>query len=124
MSYRSSSSDSSAKAIAYLVIFAFLAIFYLWFYSAEVDGQGQVISKWVETNTSCDDDGNCTTTHTYYVQFSDGTVMNTFWGNRDWDRMLEGKHYEYHARGRQISLWGWRLMTPAIFSYEEVPIGR
>jgi len=111
--------DSNGKLVAYGILFVLLAIFYLWFYAVEIDGVGVVQSKWVETNTSCDDDG-CTTTRTYLVQFDDGMVMSVFWGTRHWDRMLEGATISYHARGRNIRFFGWRIMQPAIFSFEIV----
>jgi hypothetical protein len=110
--------NSSVKAITSLVMLVVMIIFYIWFYSADASGAGTVISKWHETHTSCDSDGDCTTTHSYLVQFTDGKIYKFFWGTRDWDRVPEGSYIIFSARGRFISLFGWRIMVPDIFSFE------
>lgn len=110
--------DSGAKAIGSLVALVFMAIFYLWFYSADASGSGVVVSKWHESHTSCDSDGDCSTSHSYLIQLRDGSIYEFFWGTRDWDQVPEGAHISFSARGRRLDIFGWRLMVPDIFSYE------
>lgn len=110
-------SDSSAKAIVYLIVLILMIPFLIWFYSAKEVGTGVVQSKWVETNTSCDDDG-CTTSTSYMVQFDNGRIYSVFWGTRDWDRMVVGLRVGFTARGRDIRFFGWRIMQPTIFSVQ------
>lgn len=109
---------SGAKAVASLIMLVFMAIFYLWFYSADASGSGVVSSKWHESHTSCDSDGDCSTSHSYLIQMRDGRIYKFFWGTRDWDRVPEGAYISYSARGRHLDIFGWRLMVPDIFSYE------
>lgn len=117
MRYRSSSSDTNT--VVYIVMLVVAVIFMIWFYSADASGTGWISSKWVETNTSCDDDG-CTTTHTYYVQFTDTRVYTVFWGTLHWDRMMENSQIAFQARGRRIGFFGWRWMVPAIFDFQQL----
>lgn len=117
-SYRSSGGSDEGKLIAYGIMFVFIIIFSIWFYSADASGSGKIADKWVESHTSCDDDGDCSTTHDYLVQFSDSRIYGVFWGRIHWDGMVPGYTISFDARGRRISLWTIRIMVPDIFSYE------
>jgi hypothetical protein len=117
MGYRNSD-NSGAKAVTALITLVLMAIFYLWFYSADASGSGVVTSKWHESHTSCDSDGDCTTHHSYLIQMRDGRIFKMFWGTRDWDRIPEHSHISFTARDRRIDIFGWRLMVPDIFNFE------
>lgn len=114
-SYRSSEGDSTAE----IIILVFMLIFAIWFYSAAESGTGWISSKWPETRTSCSD-GDCTTTTTYYIQLKDSRVYSVFWGTAHWDSMMENSEIRFNARGRRISLFAWRWMVPAIFSWQQL----
>ncbi len=117
-SSRSRFSTDSGRGIAYVILFGFIIIFSIWFYSADASGQGSVADKWVETNTSCDSDGDCTTSHDYMVQFTDSRVYRVFWGRMHWDGMMRDAYIAFEARGRMIYLGPIRIKVPDIFSYE------
>lgn len=118
MSNRSSSSDDGTKTVAYIVLLVIAIIFSIWFYSADASGQGKIADKWVESSTSCDDDGDCTTTHSYFVQFSDSRVYRVFWGRMHWDGMISGSYISFEARGRNIYFLTLRIKVSDIFSWQ------
>ncbi len=111
-------SDDNGKVVGSVVMLIFVIIFSIWFYSADASGTGTVASKWVESSTSCDDNGNCTTSHSYMVQFKDSRVYKCFWGTLHWDPMMENSTISFNAKGRFISFFGWRIAVPDIFSWE------
>jgi hypothetical protein len=102
----------------YIVLGIILVIGAIFWFSHEEADSGTVTAKWVETSTSCDDDG-CSTTYTYLVQLDKGTVYQLFWGTRDFDRMQPGMKVQFTARGYHVRLWGWRIATPTIFSWNQ-----
>lgn len=116
MSSYYSSSDDTGKLFAYIILLVLLVIFSIWFYSADASGEGVISSKWIETHTSCDD-GDCTTTYDYMVQFSDSRVYRVFWGRMHWDGMIPDNYIGFEAKGRQIYLGPIRIKVPDIFKY-------
>ena len=97
-------SDSEAKLIARLIMLVFMIIFAIWFYAADASGAGTVNSKWTETSSWTDSDGDRHTSISYMVQFEDGSILKMFWGSRDWDRILENSYITYTAQiGRHTS---------------------
>jgi hypothetical protein len=107
-------------AMVVIVLVMILVVGIVWF-SHDASGIGTVSSKWTETSTSCDDDGDCTTTTYYLVQFQNGLIRKMLWGNRDWDRLHPGLRISYVAKGFDIGFLGWRIASPDIISFEVLP---
>jgi hypothetical protein len=120
MNYGRSSDENIAKIVVYGALLVVMVIFYVWFYSADASGSGIVSDKWTETHTSCSDDGGCHTTTSYLAQLRDGNIYGFFWGNRDWDRVQSDFYIEFVARGRRLSIFGWRVATPDIFELTKI----
>ncbi len=98
-----------------------LALFGAWnWYSHEEQVIGVVSSKWVETSTSCDKDGDCTTTHTYLIQLENGNIYQVFWGSLHYDRIIPGDEIKFTARGYHVEFNGWRINQPSFFEFEIV----
>ena len=108
-------SDSEGMLIAKGITLVILIILLAWFYSADASDEGLVTGKWTEVS-SPDSDGDTTTE--YMIQMENGNIYGMFWGTRHWDQIQEGDYISFNARGRYLSLFGWRVATPDIFGFE------
>lgn len=111
------STENKVKGGLALIILAVAALI---FFGTTYEGTGVVSDKWVETSTDCNDNGSCTTNHTYYVQLQDGSLYTLVWGTVDFDKIRSGDTIEFTSHGLTFRPLGIRIMVPAITTLKSV----
>lgn len=89
------------------------------YYSQHETANGFISAKWTESHTSCDDEGDCSTSITYLFQIKEtGKVYKTLWGASEWDRLQVGQWVQFTAYGYTSYLFGVRVDVQAATDFE------
>lgn len=89
------------------------------YYSQHETVNGFITAKWAESHTSCDDNGNCSTSIDYLFQIKEnGRIYRTLWGTSQWDRLQVGQWVQFTAYGYNTYVFGYRAVIQTATDFE------